>query len=208
MKAIFNALVLLALPILAAAASPVEHIGGVTIASEIVLAEKNAVLNGAGTRRWRDRWVYVIALYLPREARTTTEAAALSGPKRMHFVFLSAISGRHLEKIFTESVGRVLSPTEVGGLIDELVAIGGAYARMGAFKGGDRVDVDWIPDSGMRVLINDTPLMLAEKNGQKLYYLDNLNLYYALMKVYMEDPSQPALQENVLGRSRSMMTLQ
>ena len=103
------------------------HVQGVAIDDKVLVDGLPAVLKGAGLKQRFGLDTDVMARYLPRKVHGLAAATALDGAKRLRFVMLVPLKERQLERTFTQSATRTLTPLELGALTDDIMAIGRAY---------------------------------------------------------------------------------
>jgi len=181
------------------------HVQGVAIDDKVLVDGLPAVLNGAGLKQRFGLDTDVMALYLPRKVHGLAAATALDGAKRLRFVMLVPLKGRQLERTFTQSATRTLTPLELGALTDDIMAIGRAYDKLGDVKPGDVIDIDWTPGLGLGATINGRPLLLGERGGRSQERLANPLLFGVLLRVYLETDRPGEFLDNMLGLSSSML---
>lgn len=175
--------------------SQAAEVAGVKLEDRLRLAPggPELVLNGAGIRTRVFFKVYVAGLYLAEKKGTPNEVIALPGQKRVSMTMLRDLSAQQLSDALVEGIRNNSNAAEqeaLKGRIDELVAIMNA---IGEAKTGDRIQLDFLPDSGTRVVLNGEP------RGKPIAGED---FYRALLKIWLGDkPVDGDLKQGMLGRA-------
>jgi len=170
------------------------EVGGVKLDDKLRLAPggPELVLNGAGIRTRVFFKVYVGGLYLTEKKTAAGDVLALAGPKRVSMTMLRDLSAQQLSDGLVEAVRNNTSAAEqeaLKGRIDELVGIMNA---LGEAKQGDAILLDFLPESGTRVVVNGQP------RGKPIPGDD---LYRALLKIWLGDkPVDGDLKKGMLGQ--------
>ncbi len=176
-------------------ASQAAEVAGVKLEDRLRLAPggPELVLNGAGIRTRVFFKVYVAGLYLAEKKGAAGEVIALPGPKRVAMTMLRDLSAQQLSEALVEGIRNNSSAAEqeaLKGRIDELVAIMNA---LGEARTGDRIQLDFLPDSGTRVVVNGEP------RGKPIPGED---FYRALLRIWLgEKPVDSDLKQGLLGRA-------
>ncbi len=176
-------------------ASQAAEVAGVKLEDRLRLAPggPELVLNGAGIRTRVFFKVYVAGLYLAEKRAAPGEVLALPGPKRVSMTMLRDLGAQQLSDALVEGIRNNSNAAEQEALkarIDELVAIMNA---IGEAKTGDRIQLDFLPDSGTRVVVNGEP------RGKPIAGED---FYRALLRIWLGDkPVDGDLKQGLLGRA-------
>ncbi len=171
------------------------EVAGVKLDDKVRIAPggPELVLNGAGIRTRAIFKVYVGGLYLAEKKGTTGEVLALAGPKRVSMTLLRDLSAQQLSEALAEGIRNNSSAAEQATLkarIDELLAIMNA---LGEAKQGDAILIEFLPDSGTRVVMNGQP------RGKPIPGED---FYRALLKIWLGDkPVDADLKRGMLGQA-------
>jgi len=151
------------------------------------------VLNGAGIRTRAIFKVYVAGLYLPEKKGTTGEVLALAGPKRVAMTMLRDLGAQQLSEALGEGIRNNSTAAEQEALkarTDELLTIMNA---LGEAKKGDAILLDFLPESGTRVMVNGQP------RGKPIAGDD---FYRALLRIWLGDkPVDGDLKQGMLGHA-------
>jgi hypothetical protein len=181
---------------LAVAAMGVQaaEVGGVKLEDKLRLspAGPELVLNGAGIRTRAIFKVYVAGLYLPEKKGATADVLALAGPKRVAMTMLRDLTAEQLSEALADGIRSNSTPAEqevLKGRTSELLAI---MNTLGEAKKGDAILLDFLPDSGTRVVVNGQP------RGKPITGDD---FYRALLRVWLGDkPVDGDLKKGMLGQ--------
>ncbi len=167
-----------------------REIAGVEIPETVLLGKKSQkyTLNGAGIRKKFFIKVYVGALYLKEKSHDVESVLAMDGAKRvtMHFVH-SKVSVEKIIDGWNKGFSANLTPKE-------LLDIQGDLARFNALfrtvHKGDEIHIDFIPERGTEVWIND--IKMGTIHGE--------NFYRSLLKVWLgSHPADKNLKKALLG---------
>jgi hypothetical protein len=175
-------------------AAQAAEIAGVKLNDRLRLAPggPELVLNGAGIRTRAIFKVYVAGLYLQEKRGTTGEVLALAGPKRVAMTMLRDLGAQQLSEALAEGIRNNSTAAEQEALkarIEELLAIMNA---LGEAKKGDAILLDFLPDSGTRVVVNGQP------RGKSIAGDD---FYRALLRIWLGDkPVDGDLKKGMLGQ--------
>ena len=183
-----------ALFVCALTAAQAAEVAGVKLDDRLRLAPggPELVLNGAGIRTRVFFKVYVGGLYLPEKKATTAEALAIAGPKRVAMTMLRDLSAQQLSEALADGIRNNSTAGEQEALkarTDELLAI---MNTLGEAKKGDAILLDFLPDSGTRVVVNGQP------RGKAIAGDD---FYRALLRIWLGDkPVDGDLKKGMLGQ--------
>lgn len=173
-------------------ANATMEISGVKIEEYTNIGNSKLLLNGAGIRYKTIFKVYVGQLYATRKVTSLEDLIAAQGPKRMCMTFLREIESGPFGKLLTRGVEDNVPKNEISKLIPGLIRMGDLFASRKAMLPGDVLCNDWIPDTGMVVLINGKQL------GEPFKEVD---FYRAIMSIWLGPvPADFKLKESLLGQ--------
>ena len=112
------------------------------------------------------------------------------GPKRLQLVFLRDTRSEDLARKFMADFRAVSSPSEWSALINEMVQLGDMLSN--SAKKGDVLAVDWIPDTGLIVTKNGSPLSPKPIASELMFRI--------IMRIFLGPLAQEAARESLLGR--------
>ncbi|HYD96155.1 MAG TPA: chalcone isomerase family protein [Noviherbaspirillum sp.] len=167
------------------------EVGGVRLDDNVKVANQDLKLNGAGVRSWAVFKVYAAGLYLPEKKKTVPEVLALNGARRMHMVLLRDVNSEELGQAFMDGLNANSDKAEKAKFVNQTVKMGEIFASIPKLGKGDTITNDWIPGSGMHVLVN------GKRVGD---VLPDLAFYNAFLKIWLgEKPVDRSLKQGLLG---------
>ena len=183
-------ILLSALALFAVQALAVE-VAGVNVDERIRLGSGELVLNGAGLRTKAFFKVYVAGLYLAEKRTSTADVLALPGAKRVSMRLTRDLSARQMTDALDEGIRDNTPVGEQEALKDRLAELIAIMSALGSAKEGDVIALDWVPESGTRVVLN------GEAKGKAIAGED---FYRALLRIWLGDkPVQADLKKALLG---------
>ena len=155
--------ILLALGMLAAACAVLParalDIEGVKIDEKITLAKglPELVLNGAGVRhKFAFVSIYVGSLYLAQKKSDSEAIFADPGPKRVSMnILTSEVTAQDLISSLNNALAVNLSPHELALIEKRIRDLNAMMSTIKTLKKGSVVHLDYIPDVGTRVVVDD-----------------------------------------------------
>lgn len=155
------------------------------------VAGTDLLLNGAGVRAVAWFKAFAAGLYLARPARSTQEATAQAGPKRLQLRMLRELPAVEFNKAVHKGVARNVSVAQLQALQVRLDQFGAQVDALGKLKPGDVVDLDHEPGRGMAMRLNGTLRGVAIAGD---------DFYVALLLSFLGDqPYDPKLKAGLLG---------
>lgn len=149
------------------------------------------VLNGAGLRTKFVFKVYAAGLYLSERKAGAAEVLALAGPKRVSMVMLRDLKAEDLVNALNEGMEKNSPAAELEKLKPQTAELTRTMASIGEAKKGDVIALDFLPESGTRVLVNG-----AAKGSP----IAGADFYRALLRVWLGDnPVEEGLKKALLG---------
>jgi hypothetical protein len=177
-----------------ASAAPAAELAGVKLDDRVRIAPNapELVLNGAGIRTRFFVKVYVGALYLPEKKTAAADVLALGGAKRMHLAMLRDLTAQQLADALNEGFAANNSPPDQERYKGQLAELLATMNALGAAKNGEAIALDYLPDSGTRVLVNGAP------KGKPI---PDEGFYRAVLRVWLGDkPVDADLKRGLLGQ--------
>ncbi|HJV94608.1 MAG TPA: chalcone isomerase family protein, partial [Albitalea sp.] len=125
---------------------------------------------------------------------STPEAVlAATGPRRMHIVMLRDIDGNELGKLFTKGMEQNTSHEEFAKVIPGIIKLGEIFAARKRLSSGDSFTIDFVPGTGVVLLVNGKVLADPIKEPE---------FFNALMKIWLgKSPADAQLKDALLGKS-------
>lgn len=149
------------------------------------------VLNGAGLRTKFVFKVYAAGLYLSERKAGAAEVLALAGPKRVSMVMLRDLKAEDLVNALNEGMEKNSPAAELEKLKPQTAELTRTMASIGEAKKGDVIALDFLPETGTRVLVNG-----AAKGSP----IAGADFYRALLRVWLGDnPVEEGLKKALLG---------
>lgn len=171
-------------------ASAVE-VAGVKMDDTVRVANQELKLNGVGVRTRAVFKVYVGGLYLPEKKKTVQDILASNGARRVRLVMLREVSSEDFGQAFMDGLNANSDKAEKAKFVNQTVKMGEIFASIPSLKPGDTVTNDWIPGSGMHILVND------KRVGD---VLPDLAFYNAFLRIWLgEKPADSSLKQAWLG---------
>jgi len=167
------------------------EVAGVKLEETVTVGEgpcSELVLNGAGVRRKLFTKVYVGALYLEEKQQDVQAILESGGPKRvvMHILYDTVKAGQ-LTAGWNEGFNKNISKEERIRLQDRLIRFNSLFRNV---VKGDVLYMDYLPDKGTLVRIND----------ELLGTVPGADFNRMLLKVWLgEKPVDKGLKEAMLG---------
>lgn len=131
------------------------EISGVSLPDTVEVGGQELALNGMGMRKKAWFEVYVGALYLSHTTDKAADAIEANGPSRMVMRFMRDVPADKVidgwKDGFSNNNGKELHDA----LADRITTFNGFFAD--DLKEGDMVVMDYVPEQGTRVSINDDP---------------------------------------------------
>ena len=182
-------IVVAVLAVLLSSSAWAKQVAGVDVPEQVEMPAGTVLpLNGAGTRSKFFFTIYVGALYLPGPAHTAAEVYAMHGPRRMlmHFIY-HEVSRDKLVAAWQEGFAENSDAAQLQALAPRIAAFNDAFTTM---KAGDRVRLDYLPDTGTEVWVND--VLRATIAGA--------DFQNALLHIWLgEHPADSGLKRALLG---------
>ena len=167
------------------------EVAGVMVPEKVAIGEssKQLVLNGAGIRKKFFIKIYVGALYLPAKQSKVDAILAETGAKRitMHFLY-KELSAEKLVNGWNEGFTGNNSAEVVKSLQDRIDRFNKLFRTV---KKGDVIRLDYLPEKGTQVLINDKLMGTVEGN----------DFNQAILKIWLgKKPADDGLKKAWLGK--------
>ncbi len=180
--------------IVLASAALAAEVAGVKLDDRVTIAPNapELVLNGAGVRTRFFVKVYVGALYLPGKRTSAADVLALPGAKRMTLVMLRDLTAQQLADALNEGFAANNPPPDQERYKAQLAELLGIMNALGQAKQGEIIALDYLPDSGTRVVVN------GQAKGKPI---PDEGFYRAILKIWLGDkPVDADLKKGLLGQ--------
>ncbi|TVO51876.1 chalcone isomerase family protein [Denitromonas halophila] len=166
-------------------------VAGVTFEDQTQVADQTLQLNGAGLRTKLFFKVYAMGLYLPTKTKGTAAVLANTGPRRIDITTLRDLSAEQFADALSEGLQKNLSEAEQSALKADNDAFRANLLSLRSAKEGTRIQIDFTPEGGTRLVVNGKP------HGEAIGNIDFSN---ALLRVWIgESPAQDDLKSALIG---------
>jgi Chalcone isomerase-like len=171
------------------------EVGGVKLDDKVRIAPNTPelVLNGGGIRTRIIVKVYVAGLYLTEKKSSPDDVLALGGPKRMALTMLRDVTAQQFYEALNDGFKANNAAADQERYKPQLDALNAVMVSLGQVKKGDAIAIDFLPENGTRVLVNN------EQKGKPI--VDD-GFYRALLRVWLGDrPVDSDLKRGLLGQA-------
>lgn len=166
------------------------EVAGVKLSDTALVGAQSLVLNGAGVRtKWFFK-VYVGALYLPQKQQSADMVIADEHTQRIAMHMLRDLGSKKLYGAFNEAIQANHNGAELKAMKLQLEQMAEIFNAIGEAKRGDVIMLDYQPDSGTRISMNE-----------KVYgNIEGAAFKRALLKIWLGNkPAQDDLKKAMLG---------
>lgn len=165
--------------------------GGANLPDSVQIEGQPLRLNGAGVREKFVFKAYAIGLYLPQQAHSLEAIRSMSGPRRITLITLRELTADQLCDALNEFMRKNHSETEMARLQTRIDSLNQIMQSVGIAPKNTRFDLDYLPATGTRILVNDN------KAGEDIAGND---FYLALLKIWLgREVPQASLRAALLG---------
>jgi hypothetical protein len=171
------------------------EVSGIKLDDKIRIAPNapELVLNGAGTRTRFFVNVYVGGLYLTEKKNSPGDAISLAGPKRVSMTMLRDLTAQQLSEALHDGFKVNNAAADLDRYKAQLDELSEIMNSIGQAKKGDSIALDYLPDSGTRIVVN---------GAQKGKPLAGEGFYRGLLRIWLGDrPVDGDLKRAMLGQS-------
>jgi hypothetical protein len=167
-----------------------REIAGIPVPESVTFNNTALVLNGAGIRKKLFIKIYVGALYLTAKRTNVSEILADREAKRITMNFLyKEVSAERLAEGWNKGFNDNNSIEELKKLQERINLFNSLFTVV---RKGDVIQLDYMPNEGTRVWINDT--IKGTVPGE--------DFYQALLKIWLgPKPAEAELKDAMLGNS-------
>lgn len=154
------------------------------------LADRNLRLNGLGLRGVAWIKAFVAGLYLSAPSKDAAQILAMPGPKRIRLKIMLNAPSHELTRSLIGRIEDHESEAVRAKLGDRLTGLGTLIDSVGDLKPGDTLDLDFIPDKGVSLRLNDKVIGLPVSGD---------DLYRCVLKIFVGDhPVDRRMKEGLL----------
>jgi len=168
------------------------EIKGATVPSQISCGESSLVLNGTAVRSHWGFNVYVCALYLAEKSNSDAQIMTEdTNGKRVHISMLRGVSKEKFESTIRGNIDTNFSAEEKKVFAIELEAFLDAFGGGKDLAKGSVVNIDYIPEQGMSISVDDTVLDV----------IPGKEFYHAILRLWIGSPPQQSIKTGLLGQA-------
>lgn len=192
MKKIFLAS-LLALALLPAGfQAHAASLEGQRFADTAHLARHELQLNGLGVRAVFIFKAFVAGLYLPQKTNQPQQILGQPGPRRLQLRMLMDIGSSDIKKALIDGMRKNVSDGQWQAMQDRVAEFARTIDSIGTARTGDTIDLDFAPERGMTLAVNDVP-----RGG----VVGGAEFYNAMLAIFVgDDPVDGRLKNGLLGQ--------
>lgn len=177
---------------LAATPAAAATLEGLQFEDQIRLANRELRLNGLGIRAVFIFKAYVAGLYLGDKASVGEEVVRHPGPKRLQLRMLMEIGAPDIKKALVDGMRKNVSEAQWAGMAERAAEFSRTIDAIGVARRGDTINLDYVPDRGMTLAVNDV------SRGSTIAGQD---FYNALLEIFVgDDPVDTRLKNGLLGQ--------
>jgi hypothetical protein len=156
------------------------------------LASRELKLNGLGVRGIFFFKAYVAGLYLGEKTPAGQEAVRQPGPKRLQLRMLMEIGANDIKKALVDGMRKNVTEEQWEAMQDRVTQFSQTIDSIGITRRGDTINLDYVPDLGLLLAVNDVRKGPAIK-GQ--------DFYNAMLEIFVgDDPVDTRLRNGLLGQ--------
>jgi hypothetical protein len=187
MKKVLAALMLAA----AAFTAQAVEVEGVKFEPTVQVGGQPLQLNGAGVRTRLMFKVYAAGLYVPQKASSAAALLAQTGPRRVAIVMLRNVDADTFVGALNDGLKANLSAEQLAGFKAQVDALNANFKAVGEAKKGDRIDFEFTPETGTRIVVNGQPRGAA---------IPGEGFFEAVLRIWIGDkPVDADLKRGLLG---------
>jgi hypothetical protein len=148
-------------------------------------------LNGAGVRTRLMFKVYAAGLYVPQKSNSAATLLSQKGPRRVAIGMLRNVDADTFVGALNDGLKANLSADQLAALKPQVDALNANFKAVGEAKKGDRIDFEFTPEGGTRIVVNDQPRGAA---------IPGEAFFEAVLRVWLGDkPVDADLKRGMLG---------
>jgi hypothetical protein len=149
------------------------------------------VLNGARLRTRAFFKVYAAGLYVPQKSGDAAALLAQDGPRRVSIGMLRDVDATTFASSLIEGLKSNNSEQQLAAIAPQVEQLQTTLKGIGEAKKGDSIQLDWIPESGTRIVVNGQP------RGEAIA---GPAFFTALLRIWLGDkPADSSLKTALLG---------
>jgi hypothetical protein len=165
---------------------------GQRFADTAQLARHELQLNGLGVRAVFIFKAFVAGLYLPQKTSQPQQILGQPGPRRLQLRMLMDIGSSDIKKALIDGMRKNVSDGQWQAMQDRVAEFARTIDSIGTARTGDTIDLDFAPERGMTLAVNDVP-----RGG----VVGGAEFYNAMLAIFVgDDPVDGRLKNGLLGQ--------
>lgn len=156
------------------------------------LGSRELQLNGLGVRAVWVFKAFVAGLYLTERTRADQQVLAQQGPKRLQLRMLMEIGSDDIKKALVDGMRKNVTDAEWAAMQERVQRFARTIDAIGVAREGDTITLDYLPEQGLLLAVNDVPRGTA---------IGGADFYQALLEIFVgPDPVDTRLKNGLLGQ--------
>lgn len=173
--------------------APAASLEGIHFDDTTKMANTELRLNGLGVRAVLWLKGYVAGLYLTEKTNSQDGVLQATGPKRIQIKMLIDVSSEEFRKALVNGIRNNVSPAGQLALQSRIEQFESAIAEVGVVKKGDTITLDFVPDKGLSLRLNERP-----KGG----IVPGADFFNAVLSIFVgHAPVDAKLKRGLLGQA-------
>lgn len=165
---------------------------GLRFDDQVRVASRELKLNGLGVRAVFIFKAYVAGLYLGEKTSVPQEVLQQPGPKRLQLRMLMAVGSADIKKALVDGMRKNVSDAQWAAMQERVTQFARTIDSIGTARAGDTITLDYVPEQGMALAVNDVARGSA---------ISGLDFYTALLEIFVgNDPVDTRLKNGLLGQ--------
>jgi hypothetical protein len=167
------------------------EVEGVKFDPAVQIGGQPLQLNGTGVRTRVFFKVYAAGLYVPQKANTAAALLGQKGPRRVAIGMLRDVDAETFAGALNDGLKANLSEQQLAGFKSQIETLNANLKTVGEAKKGDRIDFEFSPDTGTRIVVNGQPRGTA---------IAGEDFFEAVLRIWIGDkPVDANLKKGLLG---------
>jgi Chalcone isomerase-like len=173
-----------------ATAQPVT-VEGVKFEPSATVGGQPLVLNGAGLRTRAIFKVYAAGLYVPQKSSDPVALIAQTGARRVSIGMLRDVDAATFASSLLDGLKSNHTEEQLSALKTQIEQLQATFKSVGEAKKGDAIQLDWVPGTGTRIVVN------GQSRGEPIA---GAAFFAALLRIWLGDkPADGSLKKAMLG---------
>jgi hypothetical protein len=131
-----------------------QAVEGINFEESANVAGQRLVLNGIGVGQQLAEKVHVTGLYIASKQSDNAKILTLAGAKRLEIVFMRKVPEKASSRFFINALRQSGESKALAFHFEDMTRFGELFGKNGDRSAGDRVQIDWVPGTGIEVRIN------------------------------------------------------